>query len=293
MDNNFAQNSATENSVSASERGGMAAANKGPVVTRNLDHLAYSENLYDFMKSLIPFAITTTNKSINNYLLNGDSGLEKNEFLNIYYNDSIGKRELVQELILSTCLPKEWGNADEPKVIDEGQELGTILIDIQGSFSVYKFVQKLRAFYEKHDLIEGSKPEGGWESAEAKQKATSDDKHAFIRTVLGNLYIFNCMDAAEFNLTVRSLANFLKTHKSIGMVIIDGLHFIENIEYLSQQERRAMNEERKKVESGALAGGPNASIMALAEEMGDDIPSIDDFFGDDGMKQDGGMYTGA
>ena len=50
--------------------------------------------------------------------------------------------------------------------------------------------------------------------------------------MLSNFYIFNCMDAAEFNLTIRSLANFFKTHKSIGMVIIDGLHFIENLEFL-------------------------------------------------------------
>jgi hypothetical protein len=62
------------------------------------------------MKSLIPFSITTSNKSINYYLLNGESGLEKNEFINIYYNDTIGKRELLYELILSACLPKEWGS---------------------------------------------------------------------------------------------------------------------------------------------------------------------------------------
>ena len=68
---------------------------KGPSANRNLDHLQYSENLFDFMKSLIPFSITTTNKSVNAYLLNGDSGLEKNEFLNIYYNDGVGKRELL------------------------------------------------------------------------------------------------------------------------------------------------------------------------------------------------------
>jgi hypothetical protein len=84
-------------------------------MARNLDHLAYSENLYDFMKSLIPFAITTTNKSINRHMLNGEAGLEKNEFLNIYYNDPIGKREVIQELMLSCCLPKEWGSSDEPK----------------------------------------------------------------------------------------------------------------------------------------------------------------------------------
>jgi hypothetical protein len=51
----------------------------------------------------------------------------------------------------------------------------------------------------------------------------SDDKHAFIRAILTNLYIFNCMDAIEFNMTVRSLANFLKNNKNIGLVILDGL----------------------------------------------------------------------
>lgn len=56
--------------------------------------------------------------------------MEKNEFINIYYNDTVGKRELLYELILSACLPKEWGSGEEPKVIDEGQELGAILIDI-------------------------------------------------------------------------------------------------------------------------------------------------------------------
>ncbi len=46
------------------------------------------------------------------------------------------------------------------------------------------------------------------------------------------------MDAAEFNLTIRSLATFFKSHKSIGMVILDGLHFIENLEYINMVERR-------------------------------------------------------
>ena len=137
---------------------------KNLLTHRNLDHLTYDENLYDFMKSLIPFSITTRNKQINNYLLNGESGLEKNEFINVYYNDYAGKRELIYELILSATLPKEWGTGEEPKAIDEGQELGAILIDIQGSFSVYKFVQKLRDYYEKNNLLEGSTPEGGFAS---------------------------------------------------------------------------------------------------------------------------------
>jgi len=81
-----------------------------------LDHLSYDANLYEYMKSLIPFAITSTNKSLNKYLLNGDFGLEKDQFLNVYFNDSVGKRELVNELLLSAILPKEWGGysaADE------------------------------------------------------------------------------------------------------------------------------------------------------------------------------------
>jgi len=76
-------------------------------------------------------------------------------------------------------------------------------------------------------------PEGGFESEEEKAKMIQDDKHAFIRAVLSNFYIFNCMDASEFNLTIRSLASFFKSHKSIGLVILDGLHFIENLEYLA------------------------------------------------------------
>ena len=44
--------------------------------TRNLDHLEYDENLYDFMKSLIAFNLQSNNNSINQYLLNKD-GLEK------------------------------------------------------------------------------------------------------------------------------------------------------------------------------------------------------------------------
>ena len=120
-----------EESHSVSNNSQAPTGNPTLLSNRNLDHLAYCENLYDFMKSLIPFSITTSNKSINNYLLNGESGLEKNEFINIYYNDSVGKRELLYELVLTACLPKEWGACqEEPKVIEEGQELTTVLIDV-------------------------------------------------------------------------------------------------------------------------------------------------------------------
>ena len=51
--------------------------------------------------------------------------------------------------------------------------------------------------------------------------------------MLSNLYVLPCMDAIEFNMAVRSLGSFFKKHKSIGLVVIDGIHFIENQDFLS------------------------------------------------------------
>jgi hypothetical protein len=44
---------------------------------RNLDHLEADENLYDYMKSLIPFTLTSQNQSVNKHLFQGQGGLEK------------------------------------------------------------------------------------------------------------------------------------------------------------------------------------------------------------------------
>jgi hypothetical protein len=46
------------------------------------------------------------------------------------------------------------------------------------------------------------------------------------------------MDAVEFNLTVRSLSDFLKLQKNVGLVVMDGFHFIDNLDYQSQHEKR-------------------------------------------------------
>jgi len=46
------------------------------------------------------------------------------------------------------------------------------------------------------------------------------------------------MDAVEFNLAVRSLSSFLKANKNIGLIVIDGIHFIENQDFLSGLERK-------------------------------------------------------
>lgn len=59
-------------------------------VQRNLDHLNYSENLYDFMRSLIPFSVHSNCQSLNQYLLRNE-GIQKDDLFNIYYNDTVGK----------------------------------------------------------------------------------------------------------------------------------------------------------------------------------------------------------
>ena len=62
------------------------------------------------MKSLIPFNLQSNNKSINKHILGG--GLEKGTCLNVYFNDTIGKREITYDMILSAILPKEWSLED-------------------------------------------------------------------------------------------------------------------------------------------------------------------------------------
>ncbi len=112
---------------------------------RNFDHLEYDENLYDFMKSQIPFSIQTlTNQHVNHYILNQGRGLEKQDVLNLYYNDPIGKREFVNELLLATLLPKQWGNGAEVREIPGAQEMAAVVIECMGQFSCYKFVERVR-----------------------------------------------------------------------------------------------------------------------------------------------------
>lgn len=79
------------------------------------------------------------------------------------------------------------------------------------------------------------------------------------------------MDAAEFNLTIRSLANFFKSHKSIGMVVLDGLHFIENLEYINQIERKHMHDSMKDK-------GPGKNLSGIIEDLNEDDLKMDDFF---------------
>jgi hypothetical protein len=63
------------------------------------------------------------------------------------------------------------------------------------------------------------------------EEKIKEDRSEFEKKIMTSLYIFNCLDAMEFNLVVRSLASFLKLQKNIGLIIIDGLHFIENLDF--------------------------------------------------------------
>ena len=85
-----------------------------------------------------------------------------------------------------------------------------------------------------------------------------------------NLYLFQVFNAVEFNLTVRSLANFLKTHKNIGLVIIDGMHFIESVDIYSAKDKG------DKYLSSAMKARKGGNVHALVQN---DIPTSDDFFG--------------
>lgn len=213
---------------------------------------------------------------------------------------------------MNATLPKEWGQGDLPKEIPEGQELAVILLDIGSSFSVSKFAEKLRDFYSQNDLFSGndtsfnahatsqhSKPKAGacpssTAANDLQAKAIDNDKSEFIKTVLKNLYIYECRDTVQFNLAVRSLPSFFRTNKNVGMVVVDGLQYIEVSEYLYAQEKKIHAElmkdrERKSnpFSGGRPGAGPTSSgggllntttVMNWAEEIGDDVPSMEDFF---------------
>lgn len=139
-----------------------------------------------------------------------------------------------------------------------------MLLDIQGQFSARKFMEKLRHVYDQHRLFEVLGPN-------ASEQQIKANKLNFVRAVLQNLYIFRCMDAAEFNLTVRSMNRFLRRNKSIGLVVIDGIHFIENQDIQSQFEKKQV----KNIASSKHYNSTTVDTLAA----GPDVPTGDDFFG--------------
>lgn len=67
--------------------------------------------------------------------------------------------------------------------------------------------------------------------------------------------MFRVYTAVEFNMTVRSLANLLKTHKNIGLIVIDGLHVIENVEIFSVRSSDKYGSSSTSGGGGGLSGG--------------------------------------
>ena len=82
----------------------------------------------------------------------------------------------------------------------------------------------------------------------------------------------------EFNLTVRSLASFLKNHKNVGLVVIDGTHLIESVEIYSSKDRGGdKNNQNSAVKTRKTVGNVHAMIH-------NDIPTSEDFFGGDSSR---------
>lgn len=78
------------------------------------------------------------------------------------------------------------------------------------------------------------------------------------------------MDAIEFNIAVRGLNSFLRRNKSVGLVVVDGIHFIENQEILAQSEKRKVRD----IVSNRPGKGTTVEAMAAL-----DVPTEEDFFG--------------
>ena len=151
--------------------------------------------------------------------------LSKQSFLNLHFTDPQGKQELIHDYLLACLLPKEWQASDDSLAIQipEGQELSVVYIDIMGQFKARQFNEKVKQAYNRYEL---------WKclGSDFTEKDKTTDKHRFIKQVMSSLYVYRCMDGNEFNLVVRALGSFLKRNRGIGLVIIDGMQFVEATE---------------------------------------------------------------
>ena len=82
------------------------------------------------------------------------------------------------------------------------------------------------------------------------------------------------MDAIEFNFAVRSLANFLKTHKNVGMIVVDGLHFIANVDYYSSKDKiMGGGQDGREENKAGRKGGKSNNLQSLYNSM---VPSMNE-----------------
>jgi hypothetical protein len=89
--------------------------------------------------------------------------------------------------------------------------------------------------------------------------------------------VFKVFSAVEFNLAVRSLASFLKAHKNIGLIVVDGTHLIENVEIYSVKNSDKFPSSTVTGSAGKTGKKGAANVMAMAAQ--NEVPSTDDFFG--------------
>ena len=61
------------------------------------------------------------------------------------------------------------------------------------------------------------------------------------------------MDAIEFNMAARSLSYFMRRNKSIGLLVIDGIHFIESAEILANFEKKQVKQKVNAASNGTGA----------------------------------------
>lgn len=83
----------------------------------------------------------------------------------------------------------------------------------------------------------------------------------------------------EFNLAVRSLASFLKAHKNIGLVVVDGTHLIENVEIYSLKNSDKFPSSSATGSAGKTGPGKKGAANVMAMAASSEVPSTDDFFG--------------
>lgn len=183
---------------------------------------------------------------MNTYMLNR-KGIPKGGVINIGYQDVIGKREFINDILLNTIMPSFWFENMSLKEGQDATETKVVFIDIKGSFSIQKFVDYIRNYYEalvnratkengvllfnkkrsskgNVDIIVGVEGRSNLETdfdnedAQVSEKDYRADKADFICYCIEHLYYFNVNSPEEFSAVARGLPQFLSENRDIALV---------------------------------------------------------------------------
>ena len=92
------------------------------------------------------------------------------------------------------------------------------------------------------------------------EKFLTNDLSNFIKTYTSRLYLFRVYSALEFGAVTKALPSFVKKNRAIKLILIDGLH------YLEQRKARVEPLKKSEVESDAstfLLNNSSASFSRL------------------------------